>query len=289
MSSCRCSSASSKQSEEIYNRYRNQKGTVAFTEEATLILGPGGRSPDQAAGSRSSVGANWRRASPPTTRWCRPWTRRSRRCSADIGEHPDAHQGAARDPAGSGAHGARRQGQHRALPVAAQQRACSCAWSRKARSATCACSTRRCCRRSPIKPQPPGHRRRGAGAGPVPRRRAPPSCATPSSSSASGIRTRSRPHIGLPVFSTIPMSPAQDAIAQRRLTGATGVRLLAIEHPDDPAVESLRSLRTAMQFAMLESPNNRVHDHRRDAGRGQELRHRQLRRADGRGRASAPC
>ncbi|MDB5879643.1 MAG: tyrosine protein kinase [Variovorax sp.] len=63
---------------------------------------------------------------------------------------------------------------------------------------------------------------------------------------------------GLPVFSTIPVSDAQETIAKRRLTGATGVRLLAIEHPDDPAVESLRSLRTAMQFAMLESPNNRV-------------------------------
>ena len=62
----------------------------------------------------------------------------------------------------------------------------------------------------------------------------------------------------LPVFSTIPVSAAQAAIAQRRLTGATGVRLLAIEHPDDLAVESLRSLRTAMQFAMLEAPNNRV-------------------------------
>ncbi|RST52135.1 polysaccharide biosynthesis tyrosine autokinase [Variovorax sp. MHTC-1] len=63
---------------------------------------------------------------------------------------------------------------------------------------------------------------------------------------------------GLPVFSTIPLSNAQSAIAKRRLSGATGVRLLAIENPDDPAVESLRSLRTAMQFAMLESPNNRV-------------------------------
>ncbi len=63
---------------------------------------------------------------------------------------------------------------------------------------------------------------------------------------------------GLAVFSTIPISPQQSAIAQRRLTGATGVRLLAIEHPDDPTVESLRSLRTAMQFAMLEAPSNRV-------------------------------
>ena len=65
-------------------------------------------------------------------------------------------------------------------------------------------------------------------------------------------------HTNLPVFSTIPLSSAQTAISKRRLSGATGVRLLAIEHPDDPAVESLRSLRTAMQFAMLESPNNRV-------------------------------
>ena len=64
--------------------------------------------------------------------------------------------------------------------------------------------------------------------------------------------------IGLPVFSTIPQSSAQDAISKRRLSGATGVRLLTVEQPDDPAVESLRSLRTAMQFAMLESPNNRV-------------------------------
>lgn len=64
--------------------------------------------------------------------------------------------------------------------------------------------------------------------------------------------------IGLPVFSTIPMSPAQQAIAARRLSGATGVRLLTIEKADDPAVESLRSLRTALQFAMLEAPNNRV-------------------------------
>ncbi len=63
---------------------------------------------------------------------------------------------------------------------------------------------------------------------------------------------------GLPVFSTIPVSQTQASIAKRRLSGATGVRLLAVEHPDDLAVESLRSLRTAMQFAMLESPNNRV-------------------------------
>lgn len=62
----------------------------------------------------------------------------------------------------------------------------------------------------------------------------------------------------LPVFSSIPISGAQSAIASKRLTGASGVRLLTVERPDDAAVESLRSLRTAMQFAMLEAPNNRV-------------------------------
>lgn len=62
----------------------------------------------------------------------------------------------------------------------------------------------------------------------------------------------------LPVFSTIPESSAQASLGKRRLTGASGVRLLAIDQPDDPAVEGLRSLRTAMQFAMLGASNNRV-------------------------------
>lgn len=64
--------------------------------------------------------------------------------------------------------------------------------------------------------------------------------------------------IALPVFSSIPVSAAQEQIAARRLTGVSGVRLLAVDHPDDPAIESLRSLRTAMQFAMLEATDNRV-------------------------------
>ncbi len=64
--------------------------------------------------------------------------------------------------------------------------------------------------------------------------------------------------LGLPVLSTIPLSEAQHAIGQPRATSATGVRLLAIEQPHDPAIESLRSLRTATQFAMLDAPNNRV-------------------------------
>ena len=64
--------------------------------------------------------------------------------------------------------------------------------------------------------------------------------------------------LGLPVLSTIPLSEAQQAIAKPRATSVTGVRLLAIEQPHDPAIESLRSLRTATQFAMLDASNNRV-------------------------------
>ncbi|MFT4268272.1 MAG: polysaccharide biosynthesis tyrosine autokinase [Xenophilus sp.] len=64
--------------------------------------------------------------------------------------------------------------------------------------------------------------------------------------------------IGLPVFSTIPQSALQAGVAARRLTGPTGARLVALETPEDPAVESLRNLRTAMQFAMLGASNNRV-------------------------------
>lgn len=62
---------------------------------------------------------------------------------------------------------------------------------------------------------------------------------------------------GLPLFATIPASEGQYRIGQRKMSGVH-TRLLAIEHPEDPAVESLRSLRTAMQFAMLEAPDNRV-------------------------------
>jgi tyrosine-protein kinase Etk/Wzc len=63
---------------------------------------------------------------------------------------------------------------------------------------------------------------------------------------------------GMAVFSTIPTSARQLPIAQRRLTGPSGTRLLAVDTPDDPTVESLRSMRTALQFAMLEAPSNRV-------------------------------
>ncbi|MES1926943.1 polysaccharide biosynthesis tyrosine autokinase [Salinisphaera sp. T31B1] len=52
---------------------------------------------------------------------------------------------------------------------------------------------------------------------------------------------------GLPVYATVPFS-AKAAKKQRR----NSFQLLATQEPDEPAVESIRSLRTSLQFAMLE-------------------------------------
>lgn len=65
-------------------------------------------------------------------------------------------------------------------------------------------------------------------------------------------------HTGLAVYSTIPLSEAQQLMAKNVASKELGQHILAITAPQDVAVESLRSLRTALQFAMLEAPNNRV-------------------------------
>jgi tyrosine-protein kinase Etk/Wzc len=65
-------------------------------------------------------------------------------------------------------------------------------------------------------------------------------------------------HTGLSVYSTVPLSKAQDAIARKVADKELGMHVLAQLAPQDAAIESLRSLRTALQFAMLETNNNRV-------------------------------
>jgi tyrosine-protein kinase Etk/Wzc len=65
-------------------------------------------------------------------------------------------------------------------------------------------------------------------------------------------------HTGLNVYSTIPRSVEQEKLARLASERQPGLHLLAALAPRDAAVESLRSLRTALQFAMLEAPNNRV-------------------------------
>lgn len=60
-------------------------------------------------------------------------------------------------------------------------------------------------------------------------------------------------HTGLSVYGTIPHSPAQQAAS------SPGARhLLADDSPHEPAVESLRSLRTALGLTLFDATNNRV-------------------------------
>jgi tyrosine-protein kinase Etk/Wzc len=65
-------------------------------------------------------------------------------------------------------------------------------------------------------------------------------------------------HTGLPVFATVPHSAEQMTLAREVKAKTSGSHLLAIRSPQDPSVESLRSLRTALQFAMLDAANNIV-------------------------------
>jgi tyrosine-protein kinase Etk/Wzc len=65
-------------------------------------------------------------------------------------------------------------------------------------------------------------------------------------------------HTGLNVYSTVPLSSTQVSLARDVKEKKPGLHVLAQAAPQDVAVESLRSLRTALQFAMLESRNNRL-------------------------------
>lgn len=63
--------------------------------------------------------------------------------------------------------------------------------------------------------------------------------------------------IGLPVFATVVHSKVQDGLI-RKINREAGERLplLALEEPNDLSIESLRGLRTALQFSMIEAKNN---------------------------------
>lgn len=68
--------------------------------------------------------------------------------------------------------------------------------------------------------------------------------------------------LGLPVYASIPHSVLQkaedDNTARTYGRSKRGAFLLAVSHPTDLAVEALRSLRTSLHFAMLETSNNRL-------------------------------
>lgn len=60
---------------------------------------------------------------------------------------------------------------------------------------------------------------------------------------------------GITVYATIPMSWQQTRLLSTRINGG---EVLARREPDDPAIESLRGFRTALQFTLLNARNNVV-------------------------------
>jgi tyrosine-protein kinase Etk/Wzc len=65
-------------------------------------------------------------------------------------------------------------------------------------------------------------------------------------------------NLGMHVFASVPLSAAQAQLNIDTQAKKPGTHLLASLKPNEPAIESLRSLRTALQFAMLDAPNNIV-------------------------------
>ncbi|MDH3691903.1 MAG: polysaccharide biosynthesis tyrosine autokinase, partial [Gammaproteobacteria bacterium] len=61
---------------------------------------------------------------------------------------------------------------------------------------------------------------------------------------------------GLPVYAVIPHSDKQKALEKRSRGKNGSSAVLAVADVNDPAIEGLRSLRTAFQFAVLDVNNN---------------------------------
>ncbi|MDH6165945.1 tyrosine-protein kinase Etk/Wzc [Variovorax boronicumulans] len=65
-------------------------------------------------------------------------------------------------------------------------------------------------------------------------------------------------HTGLDVYSTIALSTQQAQLDRAVRLGKPGMKLLAALHPEDAALEGVRRLRTTLRFTMLGAPNNRI-------------------------------
>lgn len=64
--------------------------------------------------------------------------------------------------------------------------------------------------------------------------------------------------LGIPVYAIVPHSEQQLRLQRAVRMGKGGRHVLADRAPDDVAIESIRSLRTALQFALLDASNNIV-------------------------------
>jgi tyrosine-protein kinase Etk/Wzc len=62
--------------------------------------------------------------------------------------------------------------------------------------------------------------------------------------------------LGLSVLATIPVSDAQEKLFKQISKKGGRLSVLAHAAPDDLSIESLRSLRTSLHFALLDAPNN---------------------------------
>jgi tyrosine-protein kinase Etk/Wzc len=62
--------------------------------------------------------------------------------------------------------------------------------------------------------------------------------------------------INVPVYATIVHSKKQDRIYKALLANEKRRAILAVDSPNDPAIESLRNLRTALHFGMMNVKNN---------------------------------
>ena len=63
-------------------------------------------------------------------------------------------------------------------------------------------------------------------------------------------------HINIPVYATVPHSKKQDRIFKALQSKKAKRAILAIDFPEDAAIESLRNLRTALHFGMMDVKNN---------------------------------
>lgn len=65
-------------------------------------------------------------------------------------------------------------------------------------------------------------------------------------------------NLGMPVYASLPYSRKQERLEKQNQSRSAGKesKLLSVSEPSELAVESLRSLRTSLHFAMLEARNN---------------------------------
>jgi tyrosine-protein kinase Etk/Wzc len=63
-------------------------------------------------------------------------------------------------------------------------------------------------------------------------------------------------NLGMPVYASLPMSRLQERLKKGRKSAPGESKMLSVAAPTELAIEALRSLRTSLHFAMLESRNN---------------------------------